>query len=197
MEETWKEFYKGYFISNLGRVRRNYGPRLNNEGFCYLKPFLTKSRKAMSFVIKPKHDPFKAYQVHNLVSKYFMTPPKRGEFIRHKDGDARNNRVDNLEYYRRSRKPYISNDGYRRIHDFDHPNSDSEGWLAENRYVMSKSLNRPLRPSENVHHINGIRSDNRLENLELWVSHQPRGQRPIDLVEWAKEILDIYGDEVG
>lgn len=61
---------------------------------------------------------------------------------------------------------------------------------------MSSYLGRPLREFENVHHINGVRTDNRLENLELWVSHQPKGQRPEDLVKWAKEIVEMYGDEV-
>lgn len=39
---------------------------------------------------------------------------------------------------------------------------------------------------------NGIRDDNRPENLELWTKSQPAGQRVVDLVAWAKEILDKY-----
>lgn len=62
----------------------------------------------------------------------------------------------------------------------------------EHRVVMMKLLGRDLLPGENVHHINGVRSDNRPENLELWVTHQPYGQRPADLVAWAYEILDRY-----
>lgn len=37
-------------------------------------------------------------------------------------------------------------------------------------------------------------ADNRLENLELWCSRHPRGQRVTDLVAWARTILDDYGD---
>lgn len=39
---------------------------------------------------------------------------------------------------------------------------------------------------------NGVRDDNRPENLELWAIYQPQGQRPEDLLVWAHEIIDRY-----
>lgn len=61
------------------------------------------------------------------------------------------------------------------------------------RIVMQDILGRELMPGENVHHINGKRYDNRPENLELWSSSQPKGQRVEDKLRWAREIIAIYG----
>lgn len=65
-------------------------------------------------------------------------------------------------------------------------------YVLEHRYVMENALGRPLQSHEDIHHINGDRKDNRLENLEIWSHSQPRGQRVSDKVSWAKEILSLY-----
>jgi hypothetical protein len=72
---------------------------------------------------------------------------------------------------------YIDEMGYRRISKKGHPNANGNKYrIFEHTYVMSEYLGRPLMKGESVHHKNGIRSDNRIDNLELWSKRQPPGQ---------------------
>jgi hypothetical protein len=89
----------------------------------------------------------------------------------------------------------INSDGYLIIYNPEHPNANLGGMVLHHRFVMSEHLKRPLTKDEVVHHKNGDRSDNRIENLELWVKGQPAGQRVEDKVEYAIQILERYAPE--
>ena len=86
-------------------------------------------------------------------------------------------------------------DGYVLVFDRDPEGRRLKTYRMKHRIVMEETLGRPLRGTENVHHLNGVRDDNHPENLELWVVSQPAGQRPADLVAWARQIIELYADE--
>lgn len=67
--------------------------------------------------------------------------------------------------------------------------------IKQHRTVMEEYLGRPLVGIENVHHLNGDRADNRIENLELWSRSQPPGQRVADKLAWAHELIAFYEGE--
>ena len=90
---------------------------------------------------------------------------------------------------------WIDKNGYRMV-KCDHPRA-SKGYLLEHTLVMEKHLNRYLVKGETVHHRNGIRNDNRIENLELKIGNHGHGITLEDHKQYIMEQVRLYLPEIG
>jgi len=86
----------------------------------------------------------------------------------------------------------VDKQGYLREYAPDHPRANMGRYVKQHHLVMERHLGRLLLPGESVHHANGNKQDNRIENLELWATSQPSGQRVADLLAWAREVIARY-----
>lgn len=90
----------------------------------------------------------------------------------------------------------ITVEGYKVVQGVDHPNARGRRRrIPEHVMIMSDALGRPLCEGEIVHHKNGVRSDNRLENLELCTTYtHHKGQSIKDIVEhYLPDYITLYG----
>lgn len=112
--------------------------------------------------------------------------------VMHRDRDGLNNSEENLadrDAIQRARR----SSGIRSINSGGYVEISIDGkTFLEHRLVMAAHLGRWLLRHENVHHKNGQRADNRIENLELWSKSQPCGQRVSDKIAWAKWFIAQY-----
>ena len=76
--------------------------------------------------------------------------------------------------------------GYAFVTAPNHPRANpNSGRVREHIIVMEQVLGRLLERGEEVHHINGVRDDNRPENLELWTKSHPSGARVEDVIKYV------------
>lgn len=88
-------------------------------------------------------------------------------------------KIDWADYVPHTRSSIRITPGYILVWCPEHPNANkgkrnNPGYLFEHRLVMSNSLKRPLKKSEHVHHINGNKADNRIENLQIMSNSEHR-----------------------
>lgn len=67
--------------------------------------------------------------------------------------------------------------------------------VLEHRHIVENHIGKKLLPNQNIHHINGLRWDNRIENLEIWDTAQPSGQRPADKLHHSYEMIILYSED--
>jgi len=81
----------------------------------------------------------------------------------------------------------VNNQGYMSVYD-----RVDRKYKLQHREVYKKHYGIKLKPHQNIHHINGNRLDNRIENLELWDTSQPSGQRIEDKIKYYFELVEDY-----
>lgn len=134
----------------------------------------------------------------NREEKLRSNPELYAAEMARRDTMRRKTRGEDIEVVYRKGKSgegTITKMGYRRLTKPNHPNSKKSGWIMEHIFVLSEHLGRPLKEDEIVHHRNGDKLDNRIENLELWHVGHPRGQRVQDKLKWCKDFIKQYEKE--
>lgn len=161
------------------------GKLINETGNVYgyltvIKQVESAKRNHTKWLCRCKCGTEKAFSIDNLRCGYTKSC-----------GCLKNHQKGNLNNHWKGGRQKLSK-GYIQIYKPEHPNADKHGYIAEHVYVMSQHIGRPLEKGETVHHGNGIKDQNNIENLELWVSSHPAGQRVSDLIKWAKDLLLKY-----
>jgi len=210
MPQDKKEYYRQYHLKNYQKKTK----------FCEVcETDLTGSRKkrcegclpkstccdcGKEFFYKVKYQRCTTCQYH----WYKENHPENAErtknnsndrFVKKRSANLRINKgllIDAILRIEGGRKDgYLNKKGYRLMIEID-SETKKRRRVYEHVLVMEEFLKRNLFKGETVHHKNGVRDDNRIENLELWNKGQPAGQRVEDRIKYYIDFLTQYGYKV-
>lgn len=175
MKSRGKPFQKGHKI-NLGRTREISDETRKKLSIAH------KGKKHTKEHIRKIVEGRRWYK-HSEQTKLKMSLAQKGKPRKHWTEENKKKLSEKMKGH----KPFNwkggrlkDGKGYIKVFRPEHPNAQKNGYVMEHRIVMEQSLGRLLRKEEEVHHKNGIKGDNRLENLELvlWNNHKGEVQCP-------------------
>jgi len=156
---------------------------------------LTGQRFGRLMVLKkvPKPEGLKNTNAHWLCKCDCGSEPKiiNGKSLRRGITKSCRCRMKNGKLWKNGTK--MDSRGYILLRKPEHPNADKSKYVPEHVYVMSEHIGRPLRKGEQIHHRNGIRDDNSIDNLELCTRNTHHsGQKVSDLIDFCEDFLFQY-----
>ncbi len=143
----------------IEKIRRSHLGKMHSE--------LTKQKIKRSAIGRKLSE--KTKKKLSIIQRNKSKSPEHIQKIKNMWSFKRNNNIKTCRYGGKKR---LDKNGYVLIDKSEHPKTGIGGRILEHRFIMEKFLGRPLESWEFVHHKNGIKNDNRIENLEIVINQK-------------------------